>query len=278
MSTTTDTTTTDGIAMDHVALASRHAWDHIIRFCYQMGAHWLGGPPLGDGGFYFCQAEMQSGTKLEFLEPIEGAGSDFLRRFLDRNGPGPHHFTFKVKDFDAALDAVAAAGYDLVSVDRSDPEWQEAFLHPKQSHGIVIQLAHNGGDGEGWTIDTELPPPLRPALPVLSSVDHLVADLEAAVKLFSGPLTMSVLEHGSDADGNHVIVGSGPWRLKLIQPTNPSWRHWLGARPGRLLRLCFELDEPGTVPDARAVGDGRYEISPERNLGTRLLLSEPGHR
>lgn len=264
--------------MDHVALASRHTWDQVTRYCHQLGGRWLGGPRLEDRPFYFCQAEFAGGTKLELLEPVPGAGSDFLRRFLDRNGPGPHHFTFKVLDFDAALDAVAATGYEVVGVDRDDPEWHEAFLHPKQSHGIVIQLAYEGRNNPGWPEDEELPPSIPSEAPTLASVEHLVSELDSAVKLFAGPLAMTEVERATDHDGEYAVLESGPWRLKLIQPKRETWRHWLGTRPGRLLQLSFLMDEPGTVPGVEPRADGWYELAPEYNLGTRLLLrSREGH-
>jgi hypothetical protein len=151
--------------MDHVALASRNAFDQLIRYCYSLGARWMGGPPPEElGGFYFCQAEFDGGTKLEFLEPIAGQ-----------------------------------------------------FLHPKQSHGIVIQLAWHGGDEDGWPDVAELPPPKRPNRPALRAVRHL-------------------------------------------------------GRPGRLHHLELAVDEPGAVAGARPLGAGRYEIPPEHNLGTRLVL------
>ncbi|MCP3987499.1 MAG: hypothetical protein GY724_00355, partial [Actinomycetia bacterium] len=275
--------------MDHVALASRQAWDNMTRYCYQLGGEWLGGPDPGEvdgknNGFYFSQVGFEDGAKLELLEPIDDDGSEFIRRYLDRNGPGPHHITFKVSDFDHALDAVGAAGYDVVSVNRSDPDWHEAFLHPKQSHGIVIQLAYHrthdddGADETNWVNETQLPASLRSRLPVLAEVEHLVADLESATKLFAGPLEMEEHEQGSDSNGQYVVLTDGPWRLKLTRPANQSWQHWLGPRPGRLFQLHFELTEPGTVPGAEPLGAGLYQIAPEHNLGTRLLLSPPSHR
>ncbi len=269
-------TSNDRIQMDHVALASPHAWDQVIRYAYQLGGRWLGGPTTDDNSaFYFCQVEMEGGTKLELLEPLAGSGSDFLRRFLDRNGPGPHHFTFKVPDFDAAIEAVAEAGYDVVGVDRSDPEWSEGFLHPKQSHGIVIQLAHHGGADSGWAIDSELPPPLRPCVPRIVAVDHLVADLDSAVALFTGPLAMELESRCSGVEGDVALVTSGPWRLRLIAPAQAQDQHWMGSRSGRLRQLHLAIDEPGTVAGAAAIGDGRYVVPPESNLGTRLLLESP---
>lgn len=262
------------IRMDHVALASRHAWDQVTRYHHQLGGRWLGGPLLDDeAAFYFCQIEFDGGTKIELLEPTPGGGSDFLRRFLDRNGPGPHHFTFKVKNFDAAVDACAAAGYDVVGSDRSDPDWHEAFLHPKQSHGIVIQLAYQSESGSSWDAAEELPP-IRHGVapPTLSLVEHLVADLESAIKLFGGPLAMDQIERTSDTNGEVAVLASGPWRLRLIQPVNPTWNHWLGARPGRLLQLRFSVDDPAVVPGLEARPDGGYELTPDDNLGTRLIL------
>ena len=269
--------TIDRIQMDHVALASTHAWDQVIRYNYHFGGRWLGGPVIDDEtAFYFCQVEFEGGTKLELLEPLDVAGSDFLRRFLHRNGPGPHHFTFKVADFDASVEAVIAAGYDVIGIDRSDPEWSEGFLHPKQSHGIVIQLAHHAASGEGWTVDSELPPAMRPEQPRLVAVDHLVADLDAAVDLFTGPLGMTCESRSSNGDGENAVLTSGPWRLRLIKPERTDWAHWLGSRSGRLLQLQIALDEPGTIPGAVPLGESTYVVPPEANLGTRLLLKPRG--
>jgi len=83
--------------LDHLALASHQAWDNLIRYCYHLGARWTGGASEDEmTAFYFAQVEFAGGTKLEFLQPNPDPGSDFIRRFLHRNGPGPHHFTFKV--------------------------------------------------------------------------------------------------------------------------------------------------------------------------------------
>ena len=261
--------------LDHVALASDHAWDNLVRYVDHLGARWLGGPPVdGTRAFYFSQVELAGRTKLELLEPLPHPGSEFLRRFLLRNGPGPHHLTFKVVDFDDALASATAAGYDVIGVDRSNPSWMEAFLHPGQSHGIVIQLAHQGEEGDPWPEPGELPPASRRP-PRLVAVQHLVADVEAARKLFTGPLAMDEAERRTDAEGETVVVTAGPWRLELTQPARSDWRHWMGNRPGRLLQLVLEVEEPGAVPGARPLGSGRYELAPEHNLGTRVRLQAP---
>ena len=81
---------------------------------------------------------FEGGACLEVLEPT---GSDgFLHRFLASHGPGVHHATFKVPDLDEACRAAREAGHDVVGRDDSDPSWKEAFLHPKQAQGIVVQM------------------------------------------------------------------------------------------------------------------------------------------
>ena len=267
------------ITLDHVALASHHVWDQIYRYGFQLGARWMGGPDDYERGdendFYFAQMELEGGTKLEFLEPLSGPESDFVRRFLDRNGPGPHHMTFKVPSLDDAIAAAEADGYEVVGVNKENEGWQEAFLHPKSSHGIVVQLACQGGgsDGEGWESATALPPALRRSRPVMEKVVHLVADLDAATRLFSGPLAMAVEAKGTNDLGQFAHLTDGPWLLELLTPTVGSdAAHWMGTRTGRLLHLQMRVSDPGNVPGATPVGDGTYELRPEINQGTRVLL------
>lgn len=273
--------------LDHLALASVQAWDNVIRYCYHLGARWIGGldpddpsdqetsgskPSDNVGEFYFAQAEMANGTKLEFLEPIPGPGSEFLRRFLHRNGPGPHHLTFKVPDIRAAIAEVNAAGYDVVNGRFDNPNWQEAFLHPKQSHGIVIQLAQPGGDAP-WQIPPPLPPSLQNGPASITALHHLVADLDAATKLFSGPLAMTIVDQGSSKAGEFTELAHGPWAVRLVKPGPESHRQWLADRPGRLFQVEMAVDHPSVVPDVRTVERG-WEIPPALNQGTRVLLTK----
>ncbi len=49
--------------------------------------------------------------------------------------------TFRVRSLDEACRRAVAHGYQIVGRDDSNPQWKEAFLHPKQALGIVVQLA-----------------------------------------------------------------------------------------------------------------------------------------
>jgi catechol 2,3-dioxygenase-like lactoylglutathione lyase family enzyme len=130
------------VDLDHVAVATREV-SEVLRFL--VGE--LGGTVLGGGqqpGFRPMQVRLgdaEHGMTVELLEPWEPAANDFLARFLDRHGDGPHHLTVKVDDLDAALDAVRATGRDPVGVNRANPWWREAFILPRDAFGTVVQLA-----------------------------------------------------------------------------------------------------------------------------------------
>jgi hypothetical protein len=94
-----------------------------------------------------------------------GPGTGFLHRFLAAHGPGVHHVTFKVADLDVVCRRAGRHGYGIVGRDESDASWKEAFLHPKQALGIVVQLVETGGPpGPPGDVPPGLPgapPPVR---------------------------------------------------------------------------------------------------------------------
>ena len=74
--------------LDHVAVASESGWDNLWRYAGDLGGRWAGG--MISVGFHFCQVAFANDVRIEILEPRNVEEFDFLRRFLDRNGPGPH--------------------------------------------------------------------------------------------------------------------------------------------------------------------------------------------
>jgi methylmalonyl-CoA/ethylmalonyl-CoA epimerase len=129
-----------GIRFDHIAIAAEQI--SSVRPVLE-GA--LGGAPAYGGvssAYTFHQWRFGGGGRLEILEPRGADG--FLRRFLRDRGPGVHHVTFLVPSLDDACDRARACGYDIVGYDDSSRDWKEAFLHPRQALGIVVQLAEPG--------------------------------------------------------------------------------------------------------------------------------------
>jgi hypothetical protein len=285
----------EGTVLDHVAHAV-HRWQDVwLRYATDLGSVWASGGP--GPGFAPGQLRFANGARVEVLMPWDVEVNDFLSRFLARNGPGPHHLTFKVPNLKQALEQVRSTGVEPIGVNLSDPEWMEAFLHPKLACGIVVQLAEAP---HAWSS----PPPadyptdrrLRldgsgPTAPAtLERVCHVVADLRSACALFCGLLAGEVVDEGT-ADGVQWvdIRWAGPLGLRLVAAQDPTAggpvADWLGGLPGRVHHIVVETEEPGGVPGARPVtaglatvgrdsdDDGLWGIPAEDNAGLGIVLT-----
>jgi methylmalonyl-CoA/ethylmalonyl-CoA epimerase len=80
------------------------------------------------------------------VELMSPTGDGAVSRFLDRRGEGMHHVCFAVDDVAAELQRLERAGFELI--DRSPREGhggQVAFLHPRSTHGVLIELLQRAG-------------------------------------------------------------------------------------------------------------------------------------
>ena len=252
----------DGADLDHVAVAAER-WDDIrARYVDFLGGAWLGG--MADSGFSWAQVLYANGMRLEMLEPYEPEHNDFLRRFLDHTGPGPHHLTFKVPDLRSALSQAEAAGYRPVGVNATNPQWREAFLHPKDAPGVVVQLAESNGEGD---FDGGASP-ARGEGASLERVTHAVANLDEGLRLFERLLGGQPVDAGDDASVRWVeLRWPGPGRVRVAAPVAASsaLTAWLGDRSGRVHHVAFAVPGLGAPT----------EVAPEKNFGVRLVLT-PG--
>lgn len=86
-------------------------------------------------------------SRMELLEAM--ADDSPVARFLKQHGgPGVHHITFEVEDLDAALAELDARGAKIAYRHTYAPGvtfegyvWREAFLHPRDTYGVLIHLA-----------------------------------------------------------------------------------------------------------------------------------------
>ena len=80
---------------------------------------------------------------IQLLQPI--SDSSPVAAFLTRNGPGVHHVAYGVADMDAALEHLQAEGARLID-EHGRPGSRGttvAFLHPKGSLGVLVELVHD---------------------------------------------------------------------------------------------------------------------------------------
>jgi len=194
--------------LDHLAIGTPVLADGWDLFGGVLGGTWVYGG--NSPGYWWGQLEFTAGPKIELLTPSGGPDAAFLDRFLEARGAGPHHFSFLVTDIEEALARIRASGIEPVGVNLANPNWREAFLHPRSAHGIVIQVAQPGGPPPRSAPPRQLPEPGPPAY--LDLIEHHVGDLDGAVRLYR-----DVLDGQLDAAGARTaeLTWPGGKRIKL---------------------------------------------------------------
>ena len=266
----------DDIHLDHLAIAAERITDLWPRYAGDLAAGWVGMRP--DVGFTFCHLRFGNGRRIEMLEPYDDGRDDFLHRFIAANGAGPHHMTFKVPDLKGMLAGLADAGFSPVRVSYDDPEWWEAFLHPKEATGVVVQLAQvtRGAPETPMPDDVSLPQPRVAHAAHLDWVAHAVASLDDGMRLFAEILGGAEQGRGVDGDIEWVdLEWPEEGRIRLLHAVRGRGplADWLGAKSGRIHHLAFSVEDPAGIADANRQTDGCWEIAPEANHGVRLRLS-----
>lgn len=79
-------------------------------------------------------------SSIELLHDV--SGSSAIRKFLDKNGEGIHHIAFEVDDIHQAVEELKEKGIKLIDeTPRQGAHGMTiAFMHPKGSHGILMEL------------------------------------------------------------------------------------------------------------------------------------------
>lgn len=242
--------------LDHVAVGTHSLADGWALFAGMLGGRWAYG---GDSpGYWWGQLKFASGAKVELLTPTGGPDAAFLERFLVSRGPGQHHFNFIVPDITETLEQVRAIGIEPVQVNLDNPNWKEAFLHPKSAFGIVVQVAQQG-------MEPDTPPPagLPDPAPAAEFVvaEHYVDDLDAALRLFRGALAGEVVAREPKSSGEAVLLRwANGAQLRLMRPSSAAERDAL-VFGGAAHHLEFaRVDGSFTAGEVEAIGSAASRL------------------
>jgi methylmalonyl-CoA/ethylmalonyl-CoA epimerase len=83
------------------------------------------------------------------VELIQPKGNDSIERFLQARGPGLHHLAVEVEGIEEVLAVLAARGVKLIDeTPRIGAHGHKvAFVHPKATGGVLIELVEPVGEG-----------------------------------------------------------------------------------------------------------------------------------
>lgn len=220
-------------------------------------------------------------SEIELLRPIDPAGG--IARYLARRGEGLHHLCLGTSNVAAALAQAQGAGLPLIDqTPRPGLAGTIAFLHPKASQGILVEMAQppsSAGHGS--------PGPNPPRAPRVEMVYAATADAASAAQTlarnFGGLLGATEADAGLGA--RVLPVGIGDSRLGVLAPAAPSSpvARWLAERGDGLFGLRLELGNleetrrrlvsAGVPVETTAASTAwRLRIEPAHAHGLHLLL------
>jgi methylmalonyl-CoA/ethylmalonyl-CoA epimerase len=99
---------------------------------------------------YKTEAVESEGVKTAFfqigeskIELLEASNPDSpIAKFLEKRGAGFHHVAFEVSDIDEEIKRLSNQGFQLIHTSPKDGADNKriAFLHPKASDGLLVEL------------------------------------------------------------------------------------------------------------------------------------------
>lgn len=99
---------------------------------------------------YKTESVESEGVKTAFfqigeskIELLEASNPDSpIAKFLEKRGAGFHHVAFEVDDIDKEIERLTNEGFQLIHTSPKDGADNKriAFLHPKSSDGLLVEL------------------------------------------------------------------------------------------------------------------------------------------
>tara|TARA_R100000935_G_scaffold23395_1_gene42720 strand:+ start:38620 stop:39024 length:405 start_codon:yes stop_codon:yes gene_type:complete len=82
-------------------------------------------------------------SKIELLEATHPDSP--IAKFIDKRGEGVHHLAFSVTNIEAEMERLEKEGFVLLNSTpkRGADNKLVAFLHPKSSHGVLVELCQD---------------------------------------------------------------------------------------------------------------------------------------
>jgi len=127
--------------IDHVAIIVRNIEQALAFYRDTLGItpREIKEVPTEQVRIAFLPMGGPGGSEIELIEPTNPDSS--LARFLEKRGEGLHHICLEVDDIDAALAGMQAKGAPVLDKQpRLSAEGRAIFLHPKGTHGVLLEL------------------------------------------------------------------------------------------------------------------------------------------
>ena len=110
---------------------------------------------LFDEPHYKIEAVESEGVMTSFfqvgeskIELLQATNPDSpIAKFIEKKGEGMHHIAFEVEDIDAEIKRLVARGFTMIhDIPKLGADHKRiAFLHPKSTNGVLVELCQDRG-------------------------------------------------------------------------------------------------------------------------------------
>jgi methylmalonyl-CoA epimerase len=126
--------------LDHIAIAVNDL-DQGFEFYKALGFSSMARETVASEKVETGFLRLQNNANLELLEAMSEDSS--VHKFIQKRGPGIHHFCLRVKDIDAVLKHLKSQGVRLIN---EEPKLgahncRVVFIHPASTGGVLIELS-----------------------------------------------------------------------------------------------------------------------------------------
>lgn len=123
--------------LDHIGIAVKSVAEARKFFEEILGARFLYEHNNPEAGYKIVEFDF-NGLTIELLEPL--GKKSFLHGFLEKRGEGVHHLTIEVPNSKDKIAEMKSAGVKVVDEREFAADSYEAFISPRSSHGVLIQI------------------------------------------------------------------------------------------------------------------------------------------
>ncbi|MCC6458325.1 MAG: methylmalonyl-CoA epimerase [Caldilineaceae bacterium] len=131
-------TQTGFLRVDHIGIVVNDLDTALQTYCNGLGFRLLQRITIAEQMVEAAFLDAGNST-VELIAPTDSTSG--TARFLQTRGEGTHHICFEVEDIVATLAALEAQGLRLIdAAPRQGVHGLVAFVHPKATHGTMIEL------------------------------------------------------------------------------------------------------------------------------------------
>lgn len=128
--------------LDHVGIVVADIDATLKTYCEQLGFKLLERTEIPEQKVVAAFLDGGNST-IELISPTDTESG--TAKYLANRGEGTHHVAYEVDDIVAALAELKAQGVRLIDeTPRQGVHGLVAFVHPKATHGMMIELLQKG--------------------------------------------------------------------------------------------------------------------------------------